>query len=119
MHHKIGKFIIVQKTNGSFQFSLRADSGRAILISNEYSNRESCERGISTVREYSLNEQNFQLLNFTEADFYFKLQDGNGQTIGSSDIYKSKLACRQDIIAVHKLAEKAEIESYAVDSLSA
>ena len=119
MHHKTGKFILVQKTNGTYQFSLRADSGRAILISNEYSCRESCETGISSVRECSLDEKNFQLLNFTETDFYFKLQDGNGQTIGASDIYKSKLACKQDIIAVHKFAAKAEIESYAVDSLSA
>ena len=118
MHRKTGKFIVVQKTNGSYQFSLRGDSGRAILISNEYSCRESCETGISTVRECSQDEQNFQLLNFSEADFYFKLQDQNGQTIGASDIYKSKMACTQDIIAVHSLAVNAEIESYAVDFLS-
>lgn len=119
MHSKTGTFIIVKKTNGTFQFSLRADSGRAILISNEYSGRESCEKGIEAVRKYSKVQQNFQMVNFTEVDFYFKLQDERGSILGSSDIYKSKLACKQDIIAVTALAANAEVDRYALDSITA
>lgn len=119
MHPKTGTFIIVRKTNGAFQFSLRADNGRAILISNEYSNRESCEKGIEAVRKYAQAQTNFQMVNFTEVDFYFKLEDEDGSILGSSDIYKSKLACKQDIIAVNALAAKAEVDHYAVDSITA
>lgn len=115
----MGLFIIVQKTNGAFQFSLRADNRRSILIGNEHSSKESCEQGIEAVRKYSRKQDNFHLVNFAEVDFYFKLEDENGLLLGSSDMYKSRLACQQDIMAVHALASSADVESYAIDTLPA
>lgn len=110
-------FVIVRKTNGKFQFSLRGTDGRAILISKEYGNKTICELYIQNVKKFAVVESNFNLRNISQVDFYFTLETEEGEVLGSSSIYKSRLACQHDIFAVRKLAPDAEIESYAVDNI--
>jgi uncharacterized protein YegP (UPF0339 family) len=43
----MGKFIISKRTNGEFQFNLKAGNGQVILTSQGYSTKSSCENGIN------------------------------------------------------------------------
>ena len=51
----MGKFVVSKRTNGEFQFNLKADNGQIILTSEGYSTRTGCENGIASVRINLLN----------------------------------------------------------------
>lgn len=113
----MGTFIIVQKSNGSFQFSLRAGNGRAILISPEFSDSASCEQGIEAVKEHYSDDANFVLRTSSKGEFYFNLETQSGHLLGSSDTYKNSVACHQDILAVKAFARGATVDNYYAGEL--
>ena len=47
----MGKFVITKRSNGEFQFNLKADNGQTILASEGYSSKTSCENGIESVKK--------------------------------------------------------------------
>ncbi|MCH5687292.1 YegP family protein [Niabella sp. W65] len=46
----MGKFVISKRTNGEFQFNLKAGNGQVILTSEGYANKSGCENGIESVK---------------------------------------------------------------------
>lgn len=106
----ISLFVIVKKTNGSYQFSFRSVDRRAILISDEYPCLESCEGGIATVKVNSQDKSNFVLLTSSTGEFYFILKTKNGKIIGKSKTYNSMIACFFGIASVRSYASEAFIE---------
>jgi uncharacterized protein len=105
-------FVIVQKSNGLYQFSLRAGNGRAILISPEFTSISICEKCIQAVREYATDDASFAIMTAANGDSYFNLEASNGKILGSSVMYESRRACSQDIIAVKTFAPEAFVDSY-------
>ena len=105
-------FVIVQKSNGLYQFSLRAGNRRAILISPEFASISICEKCIQAVREYATDDANFSIMTAPNGDSYFNLETSNGKILGSSVMYTSRTACSQDILAVKTFAPEAFIDSY-------
>lgn len=110
----MGKFVISKRANGEFQFNLKAGNGQVILTSEGYSAKAGCENGIESVRKNSQDESNFDKKTSTNGKFYFNLKAGNGQIIGSSQMYESEQGRDNGISSVNENAAGASVEDETV-----
>ena len=55
----MGQFVITKRTNGEFQFNLKAGNGQTILSSEGYSTKPNCENGIKSVRKNSQDDSKY------------------------------------------------------------
>ncbi|MBS7229660.1 YegP family protein [Flavobacterium psychroterrae] len=85
----MGKFVITKRTNGEFQFNLKANNGQTILSSEGYSTKAGCTGGIESVQKNSQDDSKFDKLESKSGKWYFNLKATNGQIIGSSEMYES------------------------------
>ena len=74
----MGKFEITKRTNGEFQFNLKAANGQTILRSEGYTAKPNCENGISSVRTNSKDDNKFDRKTSTNGKSYFNLKSTNG-----------------------------------------
>jgi uncharacterized protein YegP (UPF0339 family) len=86
----MGKFVITKRTNGEFQFNLKAGNGQTILASEGYTTKTNCENGIASVRTNSKDDSKFDRKTSTNGKPYFNLKATNGQIIGKSEMYESE-----------------------------
>lgn len=120
----MGKFA-VKETETGVRFNLLASNGRIIGVSEIYSGREACLKGIESVRKNAeianLEDQTadpieaaacpkFEIYNDKAGEFRFRLKARNGEIILSSEGYKAKASCENGIESVRKNAPEAEIE---------
>jgi uncharacterized protein len=105
----MGKFVITTRTNGEFQFNLKADNGQTILSSEGYSAKAGCLNGVESVKKNSQDSSNFERKESTNGKFYFNLKAGNGQIIGTSQMYESEDGMVNGLASVLKNAHNAEV----------
>lgn len=86
----MGKFVITKRSNGEYQFVLKAGNGQTILTSEGYSSKYGCENGIDSVKANAKNDSNYERKKSSNGKFYFNLKAGNGQVIGTSEMYESE-----------------------------
>jgi uncharacterized protein len=106
----MGKFIITKRSNGEFQFNLKAGNGQVILTSEGYSNKSGCENGIESVRTNAPNDDRYDRLISKNDKPYFVLKAGNGQVIGTSEMYESAAGMENGIESVKSNAPDATVE---------
>jgi uncharacterized protein len=106
----MGKFVISTRKNGEFQFNLKAGNGQVILASEGYTTKASCENGIESVKKNSQDDARFDRKESTNGKQYFNLKSGNGQIIGSSEMYESTSARENGIESVKKNAPDADVD---------
>lgn len=106
----MGKFVITTRKNGEFQFSLKAGNGQEILGSEGYTTKSACENGIESVRKNSQDDGRYDRLESKNGKYYFNLKAGNGQIIGTSEMYESASARDNGIESVKKNAPDATVE---------
>jgi uncharacterized protein len=106
----MGKFVISTRTNGEFQFNLKADNHQVILTSEGYTTRAACENGIKSVRTNSQNDSLFDRKKSTNGKDYFNLKATNGQVIGTSEMYESSSTMENGVASVKKNAPGATVE---------
>lgn len=106
----MGKFVVSTRTNGEFQFVLKADNGQVILNSEGYALKSSCLNGIESVRKNATIEERFITLTSKNGKHYFNLKASNGQIIGSSQMYESEDSCKNGIQSVMSNAPGAELQ---------
>jgi len=106
----MGKFVIDIRKNGDFHFNLKAGNGQVILSSQGYSSKDGCLNGIESVKKNAADENKFEKKVSTNGKFYFSLKAGNGQIIGSSEMYESEAGCDNGIASVQKNAPDASVE---------
>lgn len=82
-----GKFVISKRSNGEFQFVLKAGNGEPILSSEGYSAKASCSNGIESVRKNSQDPKRYELKTASNGKLYFNLTASNGQVVGTSQMY--------------------------------
>jgi uncharacterized protein YegP (UPF0339 family) len=104
-----GKFEINQRSNGEFQFNLKAGNGQVILTSEGYSNKAGCSNGIESVRKHAASDANFERKTAKDGSAYFSLKASNGQVIGKSEMYKSDAARDNGIKSVMENAPGAGV----------
>lgn len=109
----MGKFEIKKRTNGEFQFNLKARNGQIILSSEGYKTKASCSNGIESVRSNSQVEGRFERLVAKNGKPYFNLKAANGQIIGSSEMYESEAARDNGIASVTTNAPVAKVDDQA------
>ncbi len=106
----MGKFIISKRTNGDFQFNLKAGNEQVILTSQGYSTKPSCENGIGSVKTHSQEDSKFERNTAQDGRSYFNLKAGNGQIIGTSQMYESGNGMENGIESVKNNAPHASVE---------
>lgn len=106
----MGKFLITKRANGEFQFVLKADNGQTILSSEGYANRTGCENGIESVRKNASDDDRYERKTASDNRDYFVLKAGNGQVIGTSQMYQRGDGMENGIDSVKTNAPKATVE---------
>ena len=106
----MGKFVISKRTNGEFQFNLKADNGQIILTSEGYYSKAGCENGISSVKTNSQDDSKFDKKTSSNGKPYFNLKASNGQIIGTSEMYESTSGRDNGIASVKSNAPSASTE---------
>lgn len=105
----MGKFEIYCDKAGEHRFRLKAGNGQIILASEGYSSKDGCENGIESVKENSQDVNRFEVSDTANDGCKFNLKAGNGQVIGTSEVYTSNAACENGIESVMKNAPDAEV----------
>lgn len=105
----MGKFVITKRKNGEFQFDLKATNGQVILSSEGYTTMAACKNGIESVMKNAADEGRFERKEAKNGNPYFVLKAGNGQIIGTSEMYSSEASRENGIASVMKNAPEAEV----------
>ncbi len=106
----MGKFIISKRTNDDYQFNLKAANGQVILTSQGYNSKASFENGIESVKKNAPDDARFERLTAKDGRWYFNLKAGNGQVIGTSQMYESDNGMEKGIDSVKNNAPNASVE---------
>ena len=119
----MGKFV-VKKTNTGIKFDLKATNGQVIATSEVYSSKESCMKGIESVKKNApaaavedqsvegfLTEKNpkFEVYVDKAGEYRFRLKATNGQIIAVGEGYTTHANCLNGVESVKKNAPDAEI----------
>lgn len=95
--------------NDEYYFNLKASNHEIILASQGYSSKEAAENGIESVKVNGSEEGRFERNIAKNGQFYFNLKSGNGQVIGTSEMYKATAGRDNGIESVKKNAPDAEV----------
>ncbi|WP_440791377.1 YegP family protein [Pedobacter sp. 22226] len=110
----MGKFIITKRTNGQFQFNLEASNGRAILASEGYTTKASCIKGIESVKNNAPTDTRYDRKTAKNGSHYFNLKAGNGEIIGTSQMYSTTDGCENGIESVKENAPDASVTDQTI-----
>lgn len=90
-----GHYEIKKGDGGNFHFTLHASNHEVILASQVYSSKAATRSGIESARENGPNSHRYERKLSSVGEPYFVLKAGNGEIIGSSEMYGSE-ASRDD-----------------------
>ncbi len=110
----MGYFVVSKRKNGEFQFNLKAGNHETILGSEGYTTQAACENGIESVKKNAPDNGRFESKESANGKFMFNLKAGNGQIIGTSQMYESVSGRDNGIASVQKNAPDAEVK-YELD----
>ena len=110
----MGQFEILRRKNGEFQFNLKASNGEIILTSEGYMTKDSCKKGIESVRRNSADKTKFDLIDSKDGKFYFNVKAANGRVVGTSETYNTVMNRESGIKAVQTFAPKAKVVDLTV-----
>lgn len=110
----MGQFEIFRRKNGEFQFTLKATNGETILTSSGYMTKDSCKKGIESVRRNSTDRSKYELIESKGGTAFFNLHAANGRIIGVSEMYKNTDSRDKAIASVKSNAPQARIVDLSV-----
>lgn len=105
-----GKFELLSAANGKFKFNLKAGNGQVILSSEIYESKAAAENGIESVKKNAGDDDRYDRKTASNGSPYFNLKAGNGQVIGSSEMYSSEAARDNGIESVKTNGPDAEVD---------
>lgn len=106
----MGKFTITKRTNGDYQFNLKASNGQVILTSQGYSTKQGCEGGIESVQANAPYDSRYEKCTSSNGKYYFNLKASNGLIIGTSEMYETSTGRDNGIDSVKSNAPSATVE---------
>ncbi|KAF1694279.1 YegP family protein [Pseudoxanthomonas koreensis] len=104
-----GKFVIGKRSNGDFQFNLKAGNGQVILASQGYADKGGCRNGIDSVQRNAADDARYERKVSSNGKWFFNLVAGNGQVVGTSEMYESESGRDNGIESVKANAPGATI----------
>lgn len=108
-----GKFEVYKDKAGEFRFRLKAANGQNILGSEGYSGKDSCLKGIESVKKNSQVPERFEVKESASGKHTFSLKASNGQVIGTSQTYDSEAGCSNGMKSVAESAPGAPTDDQA------
>jgi len=102
-------FIIKNTKDNQLMFVLKANNGKVVLSSENYTTRRACLRGIDSVRYNGTRRQRFERHPAENEQFYFVLKASNKKTIGKSQMYSSPSSAENGILSVMQSVKGATI----------
>lgn len=107
---KTGKFLISNRRNGEFQFSLKDQNDQEVLASEGFSSKNSCMAIIHLIKNKCNNECTFDCQTSDRGQFYFDLLSSNGYLICRSGMYNQREERDDSIETVRLIAPDAIID---------
>jgi uncharacterized protein len=104
------KFVIKQGSSDEYSFHLTAANGEIILVSQRYGSRESAENGVASVKANALLDERYSRRTSRDEQRYFVLKAGNGEIIGTSEMYRADGGMEGGIASVKRWAPGAGVE---------
>ena len=90
--------IEIKKTKSAdFQFIIKSESGKTLLESIPFSDKEALDKTLTVLRKVSSPIILFERKTNFEGKFLFNLKDQKGQTVGSSGLYSSEAGMENGI----------------------
>jgi hypothetical protein len=103
------RFELYQGNNNQYYFRLKASNGEIILISEGYTTKDNCRKGIASVKANAPTDSNYDRLTAKDGQHYFNLKSaGNYQIIGTSEMYASTQGRNNGIESVKRNAPTAD-----------
>lgn len=96
-------FETFEGNEGQFYFHLMASNGENVLRSEGYATLVGAEEGAATVLAYGFDKRNFEGRVAANGDAYFVVKAGNGEVIGTSELYASKSNAERGAATVRRL----------------
>ena len=109
------KFEIYQSDSGKFYFRLKAGNGQNILASQGYSSKAGAKNGVESVMANAEDDGNYERKEAANGKFHFNLKSGNGQIIGSSQMYAAAASMENGIDSVKRTAPQAKLVDLTVE----
>ncbi|TSE09038.1 MULTISPECIES: YegP family protein [Aquimarina] len=103
-------FELKNKEGSSYHFTLKAKNGQVILSSEVYNSKAAAENGIASVKKNASEDGRYERKTAKNGKFYFNLKAGNGQIIGSSQMYSSESGMENGINSVKENSSGADIK---------
>jgi len=94
-----GKYFLHPAGDSQFHWDLKAGNAQTILSSQTYAAKAGAETGIVSCRNNSGDEVRYTRLTSKDTRPYFVLKDGNGEIIGTSQMYSSEAARDEGIVS--------------------
>lgn len=111
--YKMPKFLISNRRNGEFQFSLKDHDGYEILRSEGYSNKNACICVVELIKKNCGNNAMYDRQT-VQGKYYFDLKTSNGYRICTSDMFDSIESRDKNIDLIKILAPVAMIDDQVI-----
>lgn len=105
----MGTFVKKTAKDGQYYFTLKAGNGQVILTSEMYTATSGRDNGIESVKENAPKDERYEKKESGSGKLYFNLKAGNGQVIGTSEMYESASGRDNGIASVKENAPGASI----------
>lgn len=92
--------IFQSEENDKFYFRLKAKNHQIILSSQAYADKGGCKNGIESVIANAQDDDKYERKEAKNGKLHFNLKAGNGQIVGSSQMYASKETMEKGIASV-------------------
>lgn len=112
MNTRMGHFTIYRDKAGQYRFTLYAQNGELILVSEGYTSLRGCMSGIQSVKMNSPFDERYLRLTAINGEYYFNLKASNGEIIGTSEMYSSKQAREVGIESAKRNAHSAPVNDH-------
>lgn len=87
-----GYYELTQNASGKYHFNLKAGNHEVILSSQLYASKSGAENGIESCRKNTQDDGRYERKVAKDDSPYFVLKAGNGEIIGTSEMYSSASA---------------------------
>lgn len=105
-----GQFRVLSASGTKFKFVLKAPNSETILHSEIYESKAACERAIQAVKACAVDNDRYDHKTAASGSPYFNLKAGNGQIIGTSELYATEAARDRGIQTVKRYAPHAPVQ---------
>ena len=104
------RFRITKGQGDEYTFNLTAANGERILSSERYTSHSGAARGVAAVKENAGIDARYERREARDGTVYFVLKAGNGEIVGTSEMYSGSSGVERGIESVKVNAVVAGVE---------